>query len=235
MNGRWILLTVFSLLLLGLGVTFSCDRGDGDADADGDGDGDGDTDADGDGDVDGDGDGDSDGDIDADADADADDDYEASPGDIVFEMFFLSDVPESIWVEDGTPEMPDRFWISVLRDGEVVNISPICECPCDACPCDIDCALPCHATLEVELGSSVYYVWDGMEWPNLECPEDSASRCLERTPAPDGAYTARFCWGGAPEGTDECEMEITNRRCEDVPFDLPVPDGVVDYTVNYAG
>jgi hypothetical protein len=74
-----------------------------------------------------------------------------------------------------------------------------------------------------------------MEWPNLECPESSDSRCLERVPAPDGAYTARFCWGGSPEGTDECEMEITNRRCEDVPFDLPVPDGVVDYTVNYAG
>lgn len=194
----------------------------------GGGDGDGDADIDGDADADGDTDGDGDGDNDTDAD-------ESSS--IRFMLSFVSDVPESIWVDETDDAwLANGHWLTILRDGAAIRKAQACEyCPCDDCPnCPI-CGAPCPTVNEVPEGGSVEYEWSGLEYPFVTCPNDEATECLQETVAPPGSYTARFCWGLSVEGTPPCPAEVQDVYCEEVSFEIPEPDGVVEFTVDNGG
>ena len=230
---KFLVAGLVGLLGTALWLGAACDGGgdgDGDADVDTDVDADGDTDVDGDSDVDGDADGDVDGDADGDGDGDADADSESGPWPVRFVFRFVSDVPESVWVDSTF----DWAFVQVLRGDDHVRLENWCGCSCDACPDCPMCDAPCPAVLEVPSDDEASYLWDGMETVSRACPARPESSCDEEIPASAGAYVARFCYGTGFE-SGVCGEELTGRTCEDVPFELPAPGGEVGFTLDSGG
>ncbi len=185
-------------------------------DADG---GDGDTDVDG------------DGDTDADADTDGDANSDSGPWPVRFFIRFVSDIPESVWVDTTFP----WSFVSVHRDGDWVTLESWCACTCEECPACRLCERPCPSVLEVESWSEgAEHLWDGMETVERSCPSQPGSYCSEEVPAPAGSYVATICYGTGHE-PDFCGDSLTGVECEEVPFELPDPDGEVGFILNWGG
>jgi len=168
---------------------------------------------------------------------DAGDDAGPPPNTILFRLSFISDVPESIWVnQTDSAWLAGGHWLTITRGGATIRKAPACEqCMCDACPnCPI-CGAPCPTVDEVASGSSVEWEWSGLEYPSVPCPADQSQSCQQPTTAPAGSYSARFCWGLSYEGTPPCPAEITSEACQEVPFTVPDPDGLVEHLVDHGG
>jgi hypothetical protein len=153
-----------------------------------------------------------------------------------FVLRFISDIPESIWVDE-TDSSYAGHWLSILRgDGGAINKTKACEyCACDDCPnCPI-CGAPCPTATEIDSGGEVEWLWDGVEYAMEACPSSPQESCLAREISPAGSYVARFCWGLSYTGTLPCPAEVGDIVCADVPFQHPDPDGVVEHLVDHGG
>jgi hypothetical protein len=160
----------------------------------------------------------------------------SAPSETRFVLSFISDIPESIWVNETDPAWTTGHWLTIERGGAAIRKAHACEyCSCGDCPnCPI-CGQPCPTAIEVESGQQAEYVWSGFEFPAADCPSAPQQTCLEQVAAPPGSYTAVFCWGWSYEGTPPCPADVVGLQCVDVPFVHPDPDGVVDYLVNNGG
>jgi len=158
------------------------------------------------------------------------------PWPTLFKLGFISDVEESIWVNETDPAWLNGHWLTIERGGEIIRKSKACElCACDECPnCPI-CGAPCPTAIEVPSGGDAGYEWTGYEWPSADCPSAPQETCLEQVPAPAGSYVAKFCWGLSFEGSPPCPADVVDVHCAEVPFQHPDPDGVVEYLVNNGG
>ena len=166
---------------------------------------------------------------DGDADADADTDTVATP--VRFVFHFVSDVPESVWVDATFP------WslVRVTRGETVISLENWCACDCGECPGCMACDEPCPSVLEVPNGGQAEYQWNGLETVSLSCPAEPSSHCNDQVAAPAGSYVARFCWGTSVDGSLECGEGLLGTECVEVPFELPDADGVVEHTLNWGG
>ena len=181
----------------------------------------------------------SDGDTDSDAngDSDGDADHEVESGPITFRLHFISDIPESVWVDVTEPSWTGGgHWLTILRDDEPVRKAHDCAfCPCDECTgCGV-CGAPLPAVEELATGGTVEWVWDRAEHLIEDCSGPGSTPCLAPSTAPDGAYVARFCWGLAVEGTPPGPAEVRDVHCGETAFELPAAGGVVEHTVDHGG
>jgi hypothetical protein len=168
---------------------------------------------------------------------DGDTDGDSDTSSISFVLHFISDIPESIWVDETDDAwLASGHWLTILRGGAPIRKAQACEyCSCDDCPSCPICGAPCPTVAEIPEGGSVEYEWGGLEYPFAPCPDDTATECLQETVAPPGHYTARFCWGLDVEGTPPCPAEVREVRCDEVDFEVPERDGVVEFTVDHGG
>jgi hypothetical protein len=165
------------------------------------------------------------------------DDGGTGPYATTFVFRFVSDIPESMWLEETDRSMgTGGFWVGVLRDGEEIRTSNSCGiCDCDECPSCAVCGAPCPTVVEVTHGGERRASWPGTEWVIRDCPRAAGTQCEAAVASPAGRYVARFCWGTGYDGTPPCPAELTDRHCADVEFDLPAPGGVVAYLLNNGG
>ncbi|MBI5489977.1 MAG: hypothetical protein HY905_21765 [Deltaproteobacteria bacterium] len=130
----------------------------------------------------------------------------------------------------------DGHWLRIDRAGTVLHKAESCAvCGCDDCPGCPVCGAPCMDATELPSGRSVEYLWNGMEYPLQACPVEPSTVCEE--PAicgPVEPYTALICWGTRETGTP-CNETVENLECDNVPFTVPDPDGVVEYTIDRGG
>jgi hypothetical protein len=159
---------------------------------------------------------------------DADADTELWP--VTFTFRFVSDIPESVWVDSTF----NQSLVVVTRDGTELGLGNACGCACDRCPACPQCDAPCPSVTEVPAGGTATYDWSGAEAVQRSCPASPASRCTEMVSAPAGDYVVRFCWGTGFEA-DDCGDVLTSVECAEVPFTLPDDDGVVEYTLDSGG
>lgn len=159
------------------------------------------------------------------------------PTTVLFRLSFISDVDESIYVDETSPSwLSTGFWLGIVwPDGVSARKAPACElCMCDSCPnCPI-CGAPCDTVTAISTGGSTEWLWDGMRYPTAECPS-APEPCQQPEAAPAGSYTAEFCWGLTYEGTLPCPAEVVDVHCADVSFNYPDSDGLVEYVVNNGG
>ncbi len=160
----------------------------------------------------------------------------SSPSETRFVLSFISDVEESIWVNETDPAWTSGHWLTIERGGTAIRKSMACEtCSCDECPNCPVCGQPCPTAIEVVSGGAADYLWSGFEYPSADCPSAPGQTCLDQVAAPAGTYTAVFCWGLSYEGTPPCPADVVDIHCAEVQFVHPDPDGLVEYLVNHGG
>jgi len=160
----------------------------------------------------------------------------APPWPTLFVITFISDVDESIWVNETDAAWLNGHWLTLERGGEILRKAKACEiCACDECPnCPI-CGAPCPTATEIPSPGSVEYAWSGYEYRDADCPSAPQETCLEEVAAPAGSYVAEFCWGTSFEGSPPCPADVVDVQCAEVTFQHPDPDGVVEFVVNNGG
>ncbi len=156
---------------------------------------------------------------------------------ILFELRFISDVPESIYVnQTDSAWLNNGHWLTLRRNGKIIRKADACEiCSCSQCPNCPVCGAPCQAVTEITNGGKTEWLWSGKEYPSEPCPSAPETSCLNEVIAPAGSYTAEFCWGLTFEGTPPCAVYVSQEYCAEVSFQIPEPDGLVDYLVNNSG
>jgi hypothetical protein len=176
---------------------------------------------------------------DADSSADAVDtpDSTPAPWPVRFVLHFVSDVPgEELYVAGWDAAYSGGHWLLLFHDGSPFSKSDNCGiCPCDDCPGCPVCGPPCMEATHLVAGSWVDYLWDGRRWTSATCPAAPPATCERVENGPAGAYTARFCYGTAVDVRGPCDETVLNITCQDVPFTLPDPDGLVEYTIDWGG
>jgi hypothetical protein len=163
-------------------------------------------------------------------------DSTAGPWPVRFVFRFISDIPESIWVNETDPAWVGGHWLVILRDSAPIAKADNCGvCECEDCPACAVCGAPLPTVGEIPSGGSREWRWSGNEWRQTTCPGAPPAWCEEPVAAPAGSYAARFCWSTTVTGTPPSPAEVGELTCEDVPFDLPDYDGVVEYVLNWGG
>lgn len=161
----------------------------------------------------------------------------APPDTIVFQLTFISDIPESIFVNETDFAWLSGHWLTIYYgNGALLRKAPRCEiCSCDECPnCPI-CGAPCPTVTEIQAPGQVEWLWSGHTYPEQACPADETERCQASVPAAPGSYTAQFCWGTSFTGTLPCPADIFDEHCAEVSFTYPDADGLVEYVLNNSG
>lgn len=159
------------------------------------------------------------------------------PTTVLFRLSFISDVEESIYVDETSPSwLSTGFWLGIVwPDGVNARKAPACElCMCDSCPNCPVCGAPCDTVTEIPTGESTEWLWDGMRYRTAECPS-APEPCQQPEAAPAGSYTAEFCWGLTYEGELPCPAQVVEVHCADVSFTYPDSDGLVEHVVNNGG
>ena len=139
-----------------------------------------------------------------------------TPAPVFMGLRFLSDIPESLYVQSTTAEgIPG--WVEVVHDRESYPLFDPCGVEfCGEPTTSCDAVVPQVA--DVSSGNAtgdVHLVWDG----KLRT-FDAEQGCTERVAAEPGDYEARFCWGFATEESED-GTTITLPQCTDVPFEYP--------------
>lgn len=156
-----------------------------------------------------------------------------APGSITFRLRFVSDIPESIYLQtSGLAGHPE--WITTLDAGaNALKMFRPCEvCECGACDqCGV-CGAAMPMVEAIESGADKTLEWTAVTFPWGSCSQGRS--CYRSSLLEPGGYTARFCWGSAADGTGPGHS-IVGITCADVPFTFPVEGGVVSYTVDHGG
>lgn len=165
------------------------------------------------------------------------------PDGLVFRLSFRSDVgaAETIFVQSSTSSHDGPGWLSIQNAaGEELDFVGRCDlCPCassgGACvgcprcgpPIDVVGALSGDGTL-------VEHRWNLLMHTVDTCDAGELAICAAPpAPAPTGDYIATFCWSETRSGEGPDLVGFVT--CEEIPFQLPDDDGVVENAVCFCG
>lgn len=152
------------------------------------------------------------------------------PAELQFRLRFDSDVDgQTVWAQSGG----DQPWIAVYDStGANVQIDADCgQCLCDVCgSCTLCSSAPAVVTMFGSRFGAMERTWDTTTHPPGRCQDAPGSNiaCQQYLPLAPGRYTARFCFGYQVTHTSEGDL-VENPVCNDVPFEWPTTNDVIEY------
>lgn len=157
---------------------------------------------------------------------------EPEPNPIQF-ILRVADGGQAIWVDAIGGSSTNGRWRRINpEDPELFQTSASCHC--DHCDGYGDC--PMYDAMqpqvdEVRPGGRYSDEWNGLvPGPTRDC-EGGTTQCYQWEAAPNGEYIVRFCYGLGIDGTPPHDASLQDEHCEEVAFQIPEDDGVVEYIV----
>lgn len=141
------------------------------------------------------------------------------PNETDVDFVLANESDQSIYVQAGVSPHPG--WLTVTRDGELVNLQWHCglPCPCDETEDCAVCGMPAPFAQEVQSGDELRLEWDGVNFGVTD-------GCFEEVQLANEKMEAEFCWGFDYEGGEYNET-IKDPVCETVKFQQGVDEEVV--------
>ncbi|MBI3181627.1 MAG: hypothetical protein HYZ28_05755 [Myxococcales bacterium] len=125
-----------------------------------------------------------------------------------------------------------QAWLSVLDGSSELRIQPSClRCPCGQCDGCSACAAPLPKVVQLQHLSSSSWTWSGLTYPSEGRCSGSPVECYRIRSAPEGSYTARFCYGYGFQAEASGGQTVASPQCDSVPFGYPGDGGVVSLEV----
>lgn len=154
-------------------------------------------------------------------------------GAVTFGFEYLSDLPESVYVQSSDP-YGNPAWLHVTKAGEAVRLFDDCaHVKCDSEPTTCDASQ--RVARSITRGSastgvygSVYATWDGYIRSSTTT---QTGECIVETQAAPGNYQVEICYGLST--VDNAGAEVENPTC--VTRDFTYPTDRVVVTVDHRG
>lgn len=145
-----------------------------------------------------------------------------APDRLTFRLSYRSDVPDSIYVQDGT-EAGGQAWLTVRPvGGDALAILDDCgRCDCASCDACAVCGIGLPVVVEIPHDTHLDWSWDTAVYRPGTCPTSGQS-CEHAEPLPAGDYLARFCWSFQSDGVGPGH-HVGPLTCADEPFPFPPP------------